>query len=283
LEKTTIPEVEVPKPTLPEIKLSTEMSVGPNGVLRDRQSTILMGNVPINSGAYAPQMRYVTTDEFYAMICPSCGASISPDGMTLSVYNSNGPAGTFSLLRKVTPEEIEFQKMLNSLQNDLQKRWVALTTNKQWNNQISGYEIITTDPSTLSDAYLNEVKERIQNGKATAQDKLYGFELNSRITKGIILPYYENPGTHDPSSPNFNNAKSVLPKDHEALFRKSIVGSDGNRWTKVGTGKKAVYHRFQDDGNGKWHWNGSTNSKKRDNTPNTIPEQKIPIDIKKSK
>ncbi|XXT20486.1 hypothetical protein WME94_02800 [Sorangium sp. So ce429] len=30
------------------------------------------------------------------------------------------------------------------------------------------------------------------------------------------------------------------------------------RWAKEGTGKTAVYHRFQEHSPGEFHWNGST-------------------------
>ena len=58
-------------------------------------------------------------------------------------------------------------------------------------------------------------------------------------------------------------------------------GADGNRWTKVGDGKKAVYHRFQNDGNGKWHWNGSTDGVTKSGQSRLIRPNDIPIDIKK--
>jgi RHS repeat-associated protein len=95
------------------------------------------------------------------------------------------------------------------------------------------------------------------------------------------LPKYENPGHHDPSSPNFNSKKSVLPSNHNELFNQSTLGADGNRWTKVGTGKKSVYHRFQDDGNGNWHWNGSTNSTLQNGASNVIQQQNVPVAIKR--
>lgn len=56
--------------------------------------------------------------------------------------------------------------------------------------------------------------------------------------------------------------KSVLPPNHEQLFLKSKVfyNSKGDpvRWAKVGSGNKAVYHRFMQSRPGVFHWNGST-------------------------
>jgi RHS repeat-associated protein len=95
---------------------------------------------------------------------------------------------------------------------------------------------------------------------------------------------YENPGHHDPSNqgPNpYNKTKSTLPENHEELWRNSQAGPDGNRWTKVGSGKKAEYHRFQNDGNDNWHWNGSTNGTTANGTPRPININNVPNEVRK--
>jgi RHS repeat-associated protein len=95
---------------------------------------------------------------------------------------------------------------------------------------------------------------------------------------------YENPGHHDPSGkgPNpYNKTKSKLPPNHDDLWKNSHPASDGNRWTKVGDGKNAEYHRFQNDGNGNWHWNGSTNGQTASGSPRPIPQHQVPNDVKK--
>ncbi|ODC03037.1 hypothetical protein BFW38_05225 [Terasakiispira papahanaumokuakeensis] len=95
---------------------------------------------------------------------------------------------------------------------------------------------------------------------------------------------YENPGHHDPSGKgpnNYNSSKSVLPENHEQLWNQSKLAGDGNRWTKVGTGKKAVYHRFQNDGNGNWHWNGSTAGKTSTGKPRQIELRHVPKGIQR--
>jgi uncharacterized protein RhaS with RHS repeats len=94
---------------------------------------------------------------------------------------------------------------------------------------------------------------------------------------------YENPGHHDPSGkgPNrYNSTKAILPKNHKKLFKNSKkVGK--NRWTKEGKGKKAVYHRFSSDGNGKYHWSGSTNGKNHKGVPRKIKDKDVPKEVKK--
>lgn len=95
---------------------------------------------------------------------------------------------------------------------------------------------------------------------------------------------YENPGHHDPSGrgPNpYIRNKSVLPKNHEQLWGQSRLAKDGNRWAKVGNGKKAEYHRFQNDGNGNWHWNGSTKGVTASGTPRAIKMKDVPSEVLK--
>lgn len=115
------------------------------------------------------------------------------------------------------------------------------------------------------------------------------YELNSDgdillkpLNLKIGLPNYENPGHHDPFSQNYNRSKSVLPENHRDLWGKSKEGKDGNRWTKLGNGKKAVYHRFQDDGNGNWQWNGSTEGKTKDGIDRVIRINNVPIEIQRN-
>ena len=77
---------------------------------------------------------------------------------------------------------------------------------------------------------------------------------------------YENPGHHDPtnSGPSkYNPTKEPLPKNHKDLWKNSLPDprpdeASKTRWTMEGPGKNANFHRFQNDGNGNWHWTGST-------------------------
>jgi hypothetical protein len=95
---------------------------------------------------------------------------------------------------------------------------------------------------------------------------------------------YENPGHHDPSGrgPNpYNSTKSTLPENHETLWEQSKPASDGNRWTKVGDGKKAEYHRFQNDGNGNYHWNGSTDGVTARGEVRAIKANNVPKEVKR--
>ena len=91
-----------------------------------------------------------------------------------------------------------------------------------------------------------------------------------------------DPGHHDPSGgPNpYNPNKAVLPADAEAQFANSIE-IDGVRWTKIGSGKNAVYYRYFDTGNNTWHFSGSSNGVTRSGVNVGIPLNRIPIEIRR--
>lgn len=99
-------------------------------------------------------------------------------------------------------------------------------------------------------------------------------------------PVYENPGHHDPGYlPNrqvpFNSTKSVIPSNAEEIFNLSQVDPDDpkTRWTKIGEGKKSVWHRFQSsaaDGSGAFHWNGSTDGVDIKGKPRAIDIKNVP-------
>lgn len=104
---------------------------------------------------------------------------------------------------------------------------------------------------------------------------------------------YENPGHHQPGymanrQEPFNASKSILPQDHETLFKHSVADPDDpkTRWTKVGEGKKAVWHRFQSsapDGSKPFHWNGSTDGKDMNGRPRAIDKKNVPRFAQKMK
>ncbi|MNJ34083.1 putative deoxyribonuclease RhsC [compost metagenome] len=97
---------------------------------------------------------------------------------------------------------------------------------------------------------------------------------------------YENPGHHYPGymadrKVPFNSSKSILPEQHEALFKNSVADPDDpkTRWTKVGEGKKAEWHRFQSsapDGTKPFHWNGSTDGLDINGRPRAIDRRNVP-------
>ena len=152
---------------------------------------------------------------------------------------------------------------------------------------ITNMQRFTSDPSTLSDEYLAGVRQRLANGMGRPEDYLYADEARRRLQDNNSynsFPKYENPGQHDPNGGGrnrYNPKKSVLPSNHEELWNASVLGSDGNRWTIVSARAYRVYHRFQDDGNGNWHWNESTNGRTFTGEKREISINNVPIDIKR--
>nr|WP_262890647.1 RHS repeat-associated core domain-containing protein [Kordia aestuariivivens] len=151
---------------------------------------------------------------------------------------------------------------------------------------------ITNDPTKLSDQECADVRMRIETGNASQQDQRYAKEAYNRADNPTNAPVnsprflnYENSGHHDPCGGRlpYNNRKSVLPNNHLELWNLSVAeeGKGDVRWTKVGSGNKAVYHRFQDDNNGTWHWNGSTNGRTQSGVENKISINNVPNSIKK--
>ncbi|MDX2853096.1 polymorphic toxin-type HINT domain-containing protein [Streptomyces sp. PA03-3a] len=95
-------------------------------------------------------------------------------------------------------------------------------------------------------------------------------------------PIYENPGHHDPvGGPNpYNPAKGVLPADAEQQFANSVqVGKV--RWTKIGSGRKAVYYRYSQHTDDVWHFSGSSNGVTKSGTSVPIPLDDIPISVRR--
>ncbi|WP_344667620.1 RHS repeat-associated core domain-containing protein [Catenulispora yoronensis] len=96
-------------------------------------------------------------------------------------------------------------------------------------------------------------------------------------------PVYENPGHHDPyGGPNaYIPSKAVITPDAEEQFARSVQVGD-TRWTKIGTGKKAVYYRYFQHEDNVWHWSGSSIGRTLSGQDVKIPENHIPVDVRRS-
>ncbi len=144
----------------------------------------------------------------------------------------------------------------------------------------------TDDPSTLDDQYLDDIRRRHESGeKIHSQEYQYLDEAYKRTlsNKGISFDgnYVINP-QHVPNSGEYKSNKSVLPENHQELWKgKSYKDSEGNWWSVEGKGKKAIFHRFQEDNNGNYHWNGSTNGKTKSGDSYPININNVPNELKK--
>ncbi|WP_437510438.1 DUF6531 domain-containing protein [Sorangium sp. So ce1099] len=159
-------------------------------------------------------------------------------------------------------------------------RWCSPDPLGVWGgNNLLGFDgspTLTTDPLGLSSGFPPLAQLPYVDS--------YGDELvamSKPSTKGRLLKThtYVNPGHHDPSTPNYIATKSVLPPNHVELFEQStpVRGEGGvTRWTREGTGRTAVYHRFQEHSPGEFHWNGSTDGVTRSGQPRRIPINHVP-------
>ena len=219
LEQNTMRSAAVSRPTLPQL---SNYSVNRSGQIINNTQLI---NGPINSGAYAPQMRWVTQDEFDAMICPGCGFSPDADGKGGLVWNSNG-TWHISLLKKVEPpRQITWvDRALMNLKAEREKLFNKPYQN--FNTERGFFEQITNDPSQLTNEYLKEVNKRLLIGEGTAQDKLYADEVTKRRKAGTIV---------DPATVSFIQGKGDKAKKVTALI------PEGYKKTKLKSHGQPVY------------------------------------------
>lgn len=96
-----------------------------------------------------------------------------------------------------------------------------------------------------------------------------------------IKPCYENPGHHDPSSPNFRGGGSLttpLPDDAEEVYQASVpVDPSGDSWW--GQNSDGYLYRYQVSRRGDKllaHWNGTTDP----TSGRVIEDREIPASIR---
>ncbi|MET7528811.1 polymorphic toxin-type HINT domain-containing protein [Streptomyces goshikiensis] len=152
-------------------------------------------------------------------------------------------------------------------------------------NLTPGTTLLTDDGTTVTVTANRPYSQHATTYNLTVDD-LHTYYVLAGTTPVLVhnstCPEYENPGHHDPTGgPNpYVPKKAVLPGDAAEQFGKSVL-VDGTRWTKVGSGKSAEYYRYFDDGNGKWHWSGSTSGVTKSGTPVPIPMSRVPIQVKR--
>lgn len=137
-------------------------------------------------------------------------------------------------------------------------------------NPITGHKIL----GTHKDESNNTVGDYIVEGtKPSTKDKVIKTDIQ----------YYENPGHHDLNEGNmpYNSTKAIIPSNHVNLWENSIkVDSDPkNRWAIENKDGTTIYHRFQDDGNGNYHWNGSTKGQTSSGSERNIRISDVPSDL----
>ena len=97
-------------------------------------------------------------------------------------------------------------------------------------------------------------------------------KVKTRASNG--LDYQSNP-KHTPGQPGNNPNAGIEPKNSLDLFEESVPSTTkpNQRYTYDET--TGTLHRFFNDGNGTWHWSGSTNQ-----GSNSLKGTDVPNDIK---
>lgn len=238
------------------------------------------------------------------------GAAASGAGRTIGLvvsfflmdYMSNTTGSEVPLVSTYYKYEIGTLEIVESITSSYSLAYFHINDGHTSPFVVNGVERIVNDPSQLDNAYLKGVLQRRNLGQATGMDLLYVNEAKRRFNaipdkkiggldellendEGVTYLMYENPGHHDPSGGrlNYNPSKSVIPDNHLDLWKNSVEDpvNESTRWTKEGKGKKAVFHRFQSDNTGVWHYNGSTNGRTKSGKKREISINNIPNEVKK--
>ncbi len=209
------------RPTVPQLGV---LYVGRDGTLRN--STQLFTSGTVNSGNYAsPMHRFVTQSELERLRPPNGSLTLGSDGVSAWASNGTGRPWRVSLLVKVHKakpwtEMNWVERALVRLQVENDKQFNK--PYQKFNTESGFYEQVTTDPSQLSNEYLNEVNKRLLTGEATAQDRLYAEEVSKRI-KGKAIK--------NPETVTFIQGKKEKARKITALipagYRKTKLKSQG--------------------------------------------------------
>jgi filamentous hemagglutinin len=101
-----------------------------------------------------------------------------------------------------------------------------------------------------------------------------GVPVKEKTTASNGLDYQSNP-KHSPGQPGNRPNAGVEPRNSLDLFDKSVSSkSKPNQRFTFDTETNTV-HRFYNDGNGVWHWSGSTNQ-----GANSLTGIQVPNDTK---
>jgi RHS repeat-associated protein len=284
-------------PTIPTLRPMSSWQVNPVS-----NYTPLVSTTPINGGAYAAgaaangtlHLSYegVDKEKIESMLPASAYfAEIKSDGTgyalqgedkfghfsyPLYTVHSNTPYKSLAELFKYDAKAAkaeEYYKLSIGVQNFKNTIYTDKVTPLVL-NPLNTFQRITTDVSNLKAQDILDLKDRIIKGTATDQDKIHAAALiKARLDYQINLKHVTASG----------NA-SKLPANHTELWdNRTIYDTDSDTyWSIEGKGKKAVFHRFSGDGNGSYHWSGSTgrNLNRKGNAVKPLDKSVVPNSVK---
>ena len=100
--------------------------------------------------------------------------------------------------------------------------------------------------------------------------------VQSKTTASNGLEYKSNP-KHTPGQPGYRSNAGIEPHNSLDMFNESIPSTTKPNQRYAYDKNTKTLHRFYNDGNGEWHWSGSTNQ-----GANSLRGNEVPNDIKNS-
>lgn len=102
-----------------------------------------------------------------------------------------------------------------------------------------------------------------------------GTPVHEKTIAANGLEYKSNP-KHTPGETGFRADAGIEPKNSLELFEQSVASTSKQNQRFTYDEKMGILHRFFEDGNGVWHWSGSTHQ-----GINSLNGNQVPNDIKR--
>ena len=132
--------------------------------------------------------------------------------------------------------------------------------------------VVYYDPSGYKDKRQTPCKEETSVGDSNTQRNGVPVKEKTKTSNG--LDYQSNP-KHTPGQPGNRPNAGIEPKNSLDLFGESVPSTLKPNQRFTYDAETSTLHRFYNDGNGTWHWSGSTNQ-----GANSITGSQVPNDIK---
>ena len=119
-----------------------------------------------------------------------------------------------------------------------------------------------------------QAKQTKARDKGDGDSKKSGVPVSEKTKASNGLDYQSNP-KHTPGQPGNRPNAGIEPQNSLELFDNSVQSTKKPTQRYAYDESTGILHRFFNDGNGTWHWSGSTNQGQ-----NSISGTDVPNDIK---
>ena len=132
--------------------------------------------------------------------------------------------------------------------------------------------VVYYDPSGYKDKRQTPCKEETSVGDSNTQRNGVPVKEKTKTSNGLD---YQSNSKHTPGQPGNRPNAGIEPKNSLDLFGESVPSTLKPNQRFTYDAETSTLHRFYNDGNGTWHWSGSTNQ-----GANSITGSQVPNDIK---